>query len=34
VRHAVEHLGGSIEVDSHPGDGTCFTVRLPTGRPD
>jgi signal transduction histidine kinase len=34
VRHAVEHLGGSIEVDSHPGDGTRFTVRLPTGQPD
>ncbi|MFO7960312.1 MAG: ATP-binding protein [Nitriliruptoraceae bacterium] len=34
VRHAVEHLGGSIEVDSQPGDGTCFTVRLPTERPD
>ena len=34
VRHAVEHLGGSIEVDSQPGDGTSFTVRLPTERPD
>ena len=34
VRHAVENLGGSVEVDSRLGDGTSFTVRLPRGRPE
>ncbi|GGI05202.1 hypothetical protein GCM10011354_12920 [Egicoccus halophilus] len=29
VRHAVENLGGSIEVASCLGEGTAFTVRLP-----
>jgi signal transduction histidine kinase len=29
VRHAVEYLGGSIEVASRLGEGTSFTVRLP-----
>ncbi len=33
VRHAVENLGGSVEVASQLGDGTSFTVRLPTVRP-
>ena len=34
VRHAVENLGGSVEVDSRLGQGTEFTVRLPSGLPD
>ena len=34
VRHAVENLGGSVEVDSRLGDGTSFTVRLQRGRPE
>jgi len=29
VRHAVEHLGGSIDVTSRLGEGSSFTVRLP-----
>ncbi|MCC5948947.1 MAG: hypothetical protein JJT89_10870 [Nitriliruptoraceae bacterium] len=29
VRHAVEYVGGSIEVTSHLGEGTSFTVLLP-----
>ena len=33
VRHAVEHHGGTIHVDSQPRQGTTFTVRLPAGRP-
>jgi signal transduction histidine kinase len=32
VRHAVEYLGGSIEVASRLGEGTSFTVRLPANR--
>ena len=34
VWHAVEHLGGSIEVASRLGEGTSFTVRLPEERSD
>jgi signal transduction histidine kinase len=34
VRHAVEHLGGSIEVASRLGEGTSFTVRLPAESSD
>lgn len=31
AKHLVEALGGSIEVHSEKGVGTCFTVRLPLG---
>jgi len=34
VRHAVENLGGSVEVDSRLGQWTEFTVRLPGAQPD
>lgn len=29
TKEAVEQMGGSIDVETEPGDGTCFTVRLP-----
>jgi signal transduction histidine kinase len=29
VRHTVERHGGTIEVNSHEGRGTTFTIRLP-----
>ena len=29
TRLLVEHMGGTIEVESHPGRGTVFSVRLP-----
>ena len=29
VRNNIRHLGGSVEITSQQGHGTCFTVRLP-----
>ena len=29
TREIIHALGGSIEVESRPAEGTCFTVRLP-----
>lgn len=33
VKHAVARHQGSLSVESQPGVGTCFTVRLPAHRP-
>jgi two-component system phosphate regulon sensor histidine kinase PhoR len=29
VKHLVEQMNGSVGVESEPGRGACFTVRLP-----
>jgi signal transduction histidine kinase len=34
AKRLVEHMGGTIEVDSTPGEGTCVTVRLPPANPE
>jgi len=34
VRHLVEEHGGTIEVQTEKGEGTCFVVRLPTSLVD
>lgn len=34
ARRLVSHLGGTIDLDSTPGRGAKFTVRVPIGRPD
>jgi signal transduction histidine kinase len=33
VRQLVETNGGAVEYRDHPGDGGCFTVRLPAAPP-
>ena len=33
TRHLVESMGGTLQVDSSPGEGSCFTVELPRTQP-
>ena len=32
TREAVEQMGGSVEVETEKGEGSCFTARLPQAR--
>src|SRR5690606_24676906 len=32
TQRVIEELGGSVEVESKVGEGTCFTIRLPLAR--
>ena len=34
VKALAEHMGGSVELQSRPGEGACFTVRLPLAPAD
>ena len=32
VKHVMQRHGGSLEVDSEPGAGSCFRLQMPAGR--